>query len=328
MAAWGTTFTAFMADSPIGSYIFLKLAILQFGGDVIAGLTAARLLMLAVFCAAALTAHLAVARIAGSGLIALAATLFAFSGIYALYHADAVFGESVMDLFGVMLAFHCMVVFVQEGRFRQLLVKTCAALFLGWHVYGLLLPFIALGFGGEAFALVRSAIASGGGIRAALALAFVRRRRRLPLAAMALFGFCWAVVASGNNMGSALYYEGIFFIGVPLTIITVVLIGARAALGKRGGAVLAVGLGAASAAVFALSVFYESRPYQDEGRMAAEFDLATLSELREIRDKTMGKSILVSADLQTCVLTTFGIEYALAGGFHVYEWETPPPISP
>ena len=80
---------------------------------------------------AALMAHLAVARIAGSRRIAHAATLFAFSGIYALYHADAVFGESVMGLFGVALAFHCMVAFVQEGRFRHLLVKTCAALFLG-----------------------------------------------------------------------------------------------------------------------------------------------------------------------------------------------------
>ena len=42
--------------------------------------------------------------------------------------------ETVMDLFGVMLTFHGMVVFVQEDRFRQLLGKVCAALLLGWHV--------------------------------------------------------------------------------------------------------------------------------------------------------------------------------------------------
>ena len=53
----------------------------------------------------------------------------------------------MMDLFGVMLTFHGMVVFVQEGRFRQLLVKTCVALLIGWHVYAFLLPFIALGSG-------------------------------------------------------------------------------------------------------------------------------------------------------------------------------------
>ena len=95
-------------------------------------------------------------------------------------------------------------------------------------------------------------------------------------------------------------------------------------MGERGGGTLAVGLGAASAAVFALSVFCESRPYEDEVGTAAEVDLATLSELRAIRDKTMGKSVLVSADVQTYVLTTKGLEYALAGGFHVYEWETRP----
>ena len=65
-----------------------------------------------------------------------------------------------MDAFGAGMVFHGMVVFVQEGRFRQLLAKTCAALLLGWHVYALLLPFIVLGFGGEAIALIRSARAS------------------------------------------------------------------------------------------------------------------------------------------------------------------------
>ena len=48
-----------------------------------------------------------------------------------------------------MLTFHGMTVFIQEGRFRQLLVKTCIALLLGWHVYALLLPFIVFGLVGE-----------------------------------------------------------------------------------------------------------------------------------------------------------------------------------
>ena len=53
--------------------------------------------------------------------------------------------NDVPTLFGVLLAFHGMVVFVQEGRFRQLVVKSCAALLLGWQVYALLLAFIAFG---------------------------------------------------------------------------------------------------------------------------------------------------------------------------------------
>ena len=145
---------------PIGGFALLKVILLPFGNDIAAKLTAARVLSLLMFCGAALFAFLAMSRITGSRRVALAATLIAFSGFYAIYHADEVSNESVMDLFGAALTFHGMTVFVQEGRFRQLLVKTCAALLLGWHVYALLLPFIALGLGGEAVALLRSAAAA------------------------------------------------------------------------------------------------------------------------------------------------------------------------
>ena len=148
---------------PIGGYALIKLAILPFEGDLAAQLLAARVLMLLMFCGAAVFAYLALARIAGDRWIALAAVLFAFSSLYALYYADSVAGETVMDLFGVMLVFHGMVVFAQEGRFRQLLVKTCAALLLGWHVYALVLPFALWGFGGEAFAFARANAGSSGG---------------------------------------------------------------------------------------------------------------------------------------------------------------------
>ena len=176
---------------PIGGYILIKAAILPFGSDLAAKLLAARFLMLSMFCGAAIFAYLALARIAGSRWIALAAALFAFSSLYPLYYADSVAGETVMDLFGVMLVFHGMVAFVQEGRFRQLLVKTCAALFLGWHVYALIMPFALWGFGGEALALVRASFASGGGIRAAAlsALPALARSRFAALAAVSiLFG--------------------------------------------------------------------------------------------------------------------------------------------
>ena len=44
-----------------------------------------------------------------------------------------------------MLVFHGMVIFAQDGRFRQLWIKACLSLLLGWHVYALLLIFIILG---------------------------------------------------------------------------------------------------------------------------------------------------------------------------------------
>ena len=130
---------------PIGSYALIKLAGLPFGGNLSAKIYAARMLMLLFFAAAALMAYLALRRLTASRWIALTATLLAFSSPYLLYYSDVINPEISTDLFAVMLVFHGMAVFEQEGRFRQLLFKTCLALLLGWHVYALLLPFIAFG---------------------------------------------------------------------------------------------------------------------------------------------------------------------------------------
>ena len=180
----------FYSRFPVGGYVLIKLATTPFGSDLAAKLMAAVVLMLLMFCAAALLAYLAIARITASRWVALAATTLAFSGLYALYYADGVFNEGVMDMFGAALAFHGMTVFVQEGRFRQLLAKTCAALLIGWHVYALLLPFIAIGFGGEAIAILRSAAASNEKAKAArAALISLARSRYVALAAVSiLFG--------------------------------------------------------------------------------------------------------------------------------------------
>ena len=130
---------------PIGSYALTKLAILPFGDDLSTKIYAARTLMLLFFAAAALMAYLSLRRITSSRWIALTAALLAFSSPHFLYYNDAIAGEVIVDLFGALLVFHGMAVFEQEGRFRQLLLKTCIALLFGWHVYALLLPFIALG---------------------------------------------------------------------------------------------------------------------------------------------------------------------------------------
>ena len=139
---------------PIGGTALIKLAIAPFK-SLSAKLTAARTLALLMFCGAAVFAYLAVARLAASRWIGLAATLIAFSSYYALYYSDEISNESAMDIFGVMLTFHGMVIFVQDGRFRQLLIKACAALLVGWHVYALLLAFIVFGLAGEVVALLR-----------------------------------------------------------------------------------------------------------------------------------------------------------------------------
>ena len=130
---------------PIGSYALIKLATLPFGEDLPAKIYAARMLMLLCFAAAAVFAYLSLRRLASSRWIALTATLLAFSSAYCLYYGDLISSESMVDLFALMLVFHAMVIFEQDGRFMQLPIKACLALLLGWHVYALLLPFSAFG---------------------------------------------------------------------------------------------------------------------------------------------------------------------------------------
>ena len=142
---------------PPGGYALVKLAILPFGADAFrAKIYAGRLLMLLLFSAAAALAYHALARIIGSRWDALTATLLAFASYYVLYYADKISNEVTLDLFAVMLAFHGMAVFIQEGRFRQLVVKSCLALLLGWHAYAFLLPFILFGLAAELLKLRRN----------------------------------------------------------------------------------------------------------------------------------------------------------------------------
>ena len=133
---------------PIGPFALVRLATEAAGDSPVRQLYAARLLTLAFFAGAAVLAWLALARLLGDRRIALAAVLLAWSSYYLLYYGDMVSSE-VPALFGVMLAFHGMVLFAQEGRFRQLALKTAAALLLGWQVVGLIAPFVLLGLAGE-----------------------------------------------------------------------------------------------------------------------------------------------------------------------------------
>lgn len=130
---------------PIGGYALIKLAILPFESDLAAQIRVARILLLLFFCAAVVLAYSSLRRLTPNPLVALTTTLIVFSSYYSLYFNDMVHPKTSMDLFGVLLVFYGMVIFVQDGRFFQLLVKVCTALLLGWHVLALLLPFIFWG---------------------------------------------------------------------------------------------------------------------------------------------------------------------------------------
>ena len=185
---------------PVGSYALVKLAILPFGDDFPRQIRAARLLMLAFFAAAAVLAYLALARLLGDRWLALAATLLAFSSYYLLHYNDVVSAEISTNLFGMMLVFHGMAVFAQEGRFRQLLLRTAVAVPLGWHVLGLIGPFVLLGIASEAWRARR-----GGGGLGAVAAAALRGRH---FACGAFSVLCAALVLGFNLGGEYLAFGG------------------------------------------------------------------------------------------------------------------------
>ena len=179
---------------PPGGYLLLRLVISPFLEDLEARVYAARMLMLLFFAGTAIAAWLALARLTANPWIALTATFLTFSSYYCLYYSDVVATEAWPDLFGVILTFHGMVVFAQEGRFRQLLVKACLALLLGWHVLSLLLPFVVLGL---AQALVSSP--SGATPRPFSPLWRLARSRHLVLGLAAL---CFATAVLSFNLAN------------------------------------------------------------------------------------------------------------------------------
>ena len=191
---------------PIGTFVLIKLATAPFQGDLFAQIVAARTLMLAFFCAAAVLAYLALAAMVGRT-VALIATLLAFSSYHMLDHNDIVSNEMSVGLFGIMLALHGMVRFGESGRFWQLAAKACVALLLDWRVYGLLLPFLALGIAREAWTGWVNTVSPGTTLVRVRGAAGQALRSRVPLlgAIALLFGMG---VLGYNLMQEHAVFEG------------------------------------------------------------------------------------------------------------------------
>ena len=422
---------------PIGSYALIKLAILPFGTDLSAKIYAARMLTLLFFAAAAVLVYLSLRRIAFSPWIALTATLLAFSSIYCLYYSDMISNETTIDLFAVMLAFHGIVIFEQDRRFRQLLLKACAALLLGWHVYALLLPFIVFGlmceliktrpsaslhsalslirsryltlgvvtllfgislltfnFTNEYFALnretsltelpsVRSMIKRTGidpyyrktyhgrlswpaflerqfyrigmmslpyafsppnleapqpqanfsedlprsfiilGIAASsaslIALLFIRRHR-IPLAALTLSGFCWALPMRHSVAVHGTNFEAVFYIGVPLTLFTLGLICLRRLSGDR----LIVALSGVGLLIFVASALRMAHLNNPDNW--AELHHVAIDDFESIRNMTNAQVIQFNSMPEFHQGIRSLVNYYLAGNTTVYH-TAPAPLA-
>ena len=396
---------------PVGSHALTKLVILPFGDNLAAKAFAARMLMLAFLSAAALLAYHSILRISSSRWIALTATLTAFSSYYILRYHNEVSNEFMMDLFALMLTFHGMVIFLQEGRFRQLAVKICLSLLIGWKVYALLAPFVLLGLGIEfvaamfrsqpsmpalSRALTRSRylrlgvvavmfgaalmsfnviqeydalngakslrelpsvgsiinrvgwssflgfdngermviddidweiflrrhfyrvagssfpealvkwpghgmenlpngpplryVAAGVILTAAVLGGLLLTRRRMLLLALTASGFIWSLATPGHAYLWQHHHHAIFYVGVPLTLVTLLLFAAR----RLGAGRLLPITAVAAFAVFALSASQSIASRPEETRVAAR-QQAIFSDMSRIRQRLpLGKSVFVA----------------------------------
>ena len=177
---------------PIGTYLLIKAVAVPFGDSAPAQIFAARLLTAAFFSGAAAFAYFGLRRLTNRPWIALAATLLAFSSYHALFYGDMISSE-VSGLFGMMLTFHGMTVFVQEGRFRQLLIKALGSVLLGWIVMALLLPFTAFGLASAILGAMREGAHLRFADKARAAFAAVASSGYLRLGAASLL-FCALVM--------------------------------------------------------------------------------------------------------------------------------------
>ena len=174
---------------PIGTYLALKGTLLPFAHHLAAQIRAAQSVTLLFFAGAAVLAYLALRRRRHGPWVALSATLLAFSSFYSLHYADMVSPE-IASLFGLWLTAYGLVRFAHDERLRPLLAKAGIALLLGWHVMGLLLPFVVIGLT-QAVRRARP-IRSRGGAGARLRLLLGSPYLRLGLAATL---FCAALLA-------------------------------------------------------------------------------------------------------------------------------------
>ena len=188
---------------PPGGDGVIALATVPFRGSPAASLEAGRWLMLSFFGGTAFLAFGALRRLLGHDWIAFAATLLVFSS-YAWRYGGAIAAEGLPALFGVMLCFHGLVVFVQEGRFRRAVSKTGAALLLGWAAYALLLPFAALGMAVEGRRAYRRLAALPAAERSGRTPAGegIRTAFRSRVALLGIFGLVFGAALFGLNAGS------------------------------------------------------------------------------------------------------------------------------
>jgi hypothetical protein len=169
---------------PVFSFAIIRLFTYPFRHDLSMQIAVARQVMNVFFLAAMLIAYLSISRLMKSRWVAATAVLLSFSSYYCMQYHDMIFND-IPSMFGMLLVFHGMVMFVHEKRFFQLVFKAIIALCLGWQSYAILLPFIIMGC-----------------IRELMVSRSVRSVMRSPYFQLGVFALLWGVVLLGCNLAS------------------------------------------------------------------------------------------------------------------------------
>ena len=156
-----------------------------------------------------------------------------------------------------------------------------------------------------------------------LGLLFAGRGRRLPLAALALHGIVWALLLRNNVAFHP--FESVFYIGIPLALISLLLLCLR----RRGRFMLPV-IAAAALAVFVLSSYQMGRT---EAQLRdAEFlnQEMLMSDFQKIRSLTQGKRVYMHQGvISSLFLRNYNVaNYYLSGRLVRYDATVLPGCDP
>ena len=135
---------------------------------------------------------------------------------------------------------------------------------------------------------------------------FARRDRAL-WATLALFGFFWAVPMRANVFFFQHDHEALYYVGVPLALFGLALMGARRLWGERAP----VAAAGAAALIFAVSVLQmQTSELRGQPKRPAETVKSEMSDFDAIREKTRGEAVAV---LWRTSIGAVARDYYLAG---------------
>ena len=156
-----------------------------------------------------------------------------------------------------------------------------------------------------------------------LGLLFAGRGRKMPLASLALSGIVWGLLLR-NNVAYH-YFESVFYIGIPLVLISLLLLGLRG----RGRFLLSA-IGAAALAIFVISSYQMGRTeaeIRDDEFVNQEM---LMSDFQEIRSLTRGNRVYIHQGvISSLFLGNYNVvNYYLTGSYIWYDATVLPGCDP